>query len=134
MKTMAKKTYFRRSMMVLAGYFLTFSGTFWFVQHAHPTGVELYACAALPFFPLFVVFVLTAAYLKAERDEFSRQLVMRCLLWGAGASLSVNLFVGFLRIFGWAGQAPPFAELYAFCGAVVLTKITYKLANPLPVE
>lgn len=134
MKTPAKRTYFRRSMMVLAGYFLTFTGTFIFVTHAHPVGAELYACAALPFFPLFVVFVLTAAYLKAEPDGFSRDLAMRCLLWGAGASLSVNLFIGFLRIFEWHGQAPPFMELFAFCFAVLVAKITYKIANPLPAE
>lgn len=134
MRTAAKKRYQRRAMIVLGGYFATFTGTFLFVQHAHPTGAELYALAALPFVPLFVVFVLTAVYLREERDEFGRELVMRCLLWGAGASMSVNMFVGFLRILGWAGHAPPFAELYAFCLAVVLAKITHRISNPLPAE
>ena len=134
MKTAAKKTYMRRSLMVLAGYFVAFSGTLWYVQHAHPTGAELYALAALPSVPLFVTFVLTALYLREERDEFCRELMMRCLLWGAGASLSVNVFLGFLRIFGWTGQAPAFAELFAFCAAVIAAKITHKLTNPLPAE
>ena len=75
---------------------------------------ELFACAALPFLPLLTVFILTGAYLKAERDEFKRELVMRCLLWGAGASMSVNLFLGFLRIFGWSGQTPPFWSCLRF--------------------
>ena len=134
MKTAARKAYQKRSMTALAGYFLTFGGTFWYVQHAHPTGAELYAVAALPSVPLVVVFVLTAVYLREERDEFCRELTMRCLLWGAGASISVNVFLGFLHIFGWTGQAPPFAELFAFCGAAVLAKITYRIANPLPAE
>jgi hypothetical protein len=60
--------------------------------------------------------------------------MMRCLLWGAGASMSVNVFAGFLRIFGWNGQAPPFSELFAFCVAAIAAKITYRVANPLPVE
>ena len=134
MKTTAKKTYQRRAMVTLAGYFATFTGRFVFVQHAHPTGAELFAAAALPFVPLGIVFLLTAIYLREERDEFCRELMMRCLLWGAGASLSVNLFFGFLRIFGWSGQPPPFADLYAFCIAVVLAKITYRMSNPLPAE
>jgi hypothetical protein len=118
----------------MASYFVIFSGTDYFVYRTHPVGWELYACAALPFLPLLIVFMLTAAYLKAERDDFKRDLMMRCLLWGAGASMSLNLFAGFLRIFGWHGQLFPFSELFAFCLAVIAAKITYRISNPLPAE
>jgi hypothetical protein len=134
MKSPATRTYQKRSFTVMASYFVIFSGTFYFVYRVHPVGWELYACAALPFLPLLIVFMLTAAYLKAERDDFKRDLMMRCLLWGAGASMSLNLFMGFLRIFGWHGQLPPFGELFAFCLAVIAAKITYRVASPLPVE
>jgi hypothetical protein len=134
MKSPATRAYQKRSFSVLASYFVIFTGTFLFVERVHPTGWELYVCAALPFLPLLTVFIFTAAYLKAERDEFKRELMMRCLLWGAGASLSVNVFAGFLRIFGWQGQTPPFMELFAFCIAAIAAKITYKIANPLPAE
>jgi hypothetical protein len=80
------------------------------------------------------VIVSIGLYLHQERDGYSRDLAMRIMLWGAGAVMAVNFFLNFLRIFNWQGHAPPFAELYAFCGAVVLAKITYKIANPLPAE
>jgi hypothetical protein len=134
MKSPATRAYQKRSFPVLASYFVIFIGTDLFVDRTHPVGWKLYACAALPFLPLLTTFLLTAAYLKAERDDFKRELVMRCLLWGAGASLSVNQFTGFLRIFGWQGRTPPFMELFAFCVAAVAAKITYRIANPLPAE
>jgi hypothetical protein len=134
MKSPETRIYQKRSYSVLASYFVIFSGTDYFVDRVHPVGWELYACAALPFLPLLTVFVFTGAYLKAERDEFKRELMMRCLLWGAGACLSVNVFAGFLRIFGWHGQTPPFMELFAFCIAAIAAKFTYKIANPLPAE
>jgi hypothetical protein len=134
MKSPATRAYQKRSYAVLASYFVIFAGTDLFVDRVHPVGWELYACVAVPFVPLLTVFILTGVYLKAERDEFKRELMMRCLLWGAGACLSVNVFSGFLRIFGWHGQTPPFMELFAFCIAAIAAKFTYRVANPLPGE
>jgi hypothetical protein len=134
MKSPASRAYMKRSYSALACYFVILFATYTIVDRMHPVGWKLYACAALPFLPLLTTFLLTAAYLKAERDDFKRELVMRCLLWGAGASLSVSQFTGFLRIFGWQGRTPPFMELFAFCGAAVAAKITYRIANPLPAE
>jgi hypothetical protein len=134
MKSPATRIYQRRSYLVMASYFVIFSATDYFVVRVHPEGWKLYVCAVLPFLPLLVVFMLTAAYLKAECDDFKRDLMMRCLLWGAGASMSLNLFAGFLRIFGWHGQLFPFSELFAFCLAVLAAKITYRVSNRLPAE
>jgi hypothetical protein len=134
MKSPATRAYQKQSFTVLALYFLVFSGTYYMVGRTHPAGWELFAFAVLPSIPLIKVFLLTATYLKAERDDFRRDLVMRCLLAGAGACLSVNVFAGFLRIFGWHGQTPPFMELFVFCFAVITAKITYRITNPLPVE
>jgi hypothetical protein len=134
MKTPATRAYQKQSLTVLALYFLVFIGTDYMVDRTHPAGWQLFAFAVLPSIPLIRIFLLTAKYLKAERDDFKRDLVMRCLLAGAGACLSVNVFAGFLRIFGWHGQTPPFMELFAFCLAVLAAKLTYRIANPLPVE
>jgi hypothetical protein len=134
MKTPAKKAYQRRTMLALAAYFPTFAGTYLFVTHVRPCGVALVACAVLPFLPLFAVFVMTGQYLAEERDEFGRDLVVRCLLWGAGASLSANVFLGYLRIFGFPWQAPPFVELVAFSVAAVAAGVSYRMANRLPAE
>jgi hypothetical protein len=134
MKSPATRAYQKRSLSVLASYFVIFAATDYTVDRVHPSGWELYGLAMLPFLPMLIVFVLTAAYLRAERDAFKRDLVMRCLLWGTGASLSVNVFGGFLRIFGWHGQLPPFCELFAFCLAAMVAKLSYRVANPMPVE
>ncbi|MGA1981912.1 MAG: hypothetical protein ABSG84_05525 [Acidobacteriaceae bacterium] len=134
MKTPAHRAYQKRSLSVLALYFVVFTGTAYLVDRIHPSGWALFAFALFPSLPLIEVFYLTGKYLKAEQDGYKRDLVMRCLLAGAGACLSVNVFAGFLRIFGWHGQTPPFMELFAFCFAVLAAKLTYKIANPLPAE
>jgi hypothetical protein len=134
MKSPAHRAYQKRSFTVLALYFLVFIGTSYFVDRVHPSGWVLWLCAALPSIPMITIFFFTGRYLKVERDDFKRDLVMRCLLAGAGACLSVNVVAGFLRIFGWHGQTPPFMELFAFCFAVLAAKLTYKIANPLPAE
>ena len=133
-KSPAARAYQKQSFTVLALYFVVFTGTDYLVDRIHPSGWALFAFALFPSLPLIEIFYLTGKYLKAERDDFKRDLVMRCLLAGAGACLSVNAFAGFLRIFGWHGQTPPFMELFAFCFAAIVAKITYKIANPLPAE
>ena len=134
MKSPATRAYQKQSFTVLGLYFVVFTGTAYLVDRIHPSGWSLFAFAVFPSLPLIEIFYLTGKYLKAERDDFKRDLVMRCLLAGAGACLSVNAFAGFLRIFGWHGQTPPFMELFAFCVGAIVAKITYKLANPLPAE
>jgi hypothetical protein len=134
MKSPATRAYQKQSFMVLALYFVVFAGTNYLVDRLHPTGWKLFALAVLPSLPLIEIFYLTGKYLKAEQDGYKRDLMMRCLLAGAGASLAVNVIAGFLRLFGWHGQTPPFMELFAFCFAAIVAKMTYKLANPLPAE
>jgi hypothetical protein len=134
MQSPATREYKKTSMTVLAGYFVIFGGTMFAVDRFHPTGLSLYAFAVLPMIPLVTVFLLTARYLVAEKDDFKRDLFMRCLLSGTAASLTVNLFAGFLRIFGWKGSLMPFTELYVFCLFVILAKLTHRFSNPLPAE
>jgi hypothetical protein len=46
----------------------------------------------------------------------------------------VTMFAGFLRIFGWKGQMPPFSEFWAFFVLMMIAKLTYRMANPLPAD
>jgi hypothetical protein len=134
MKSPATRAYQKQTFTVLALYFVVFCGTKYLVDRLHPAGWQLFAFAVLPSLPLIAMFYLTGKYLKAERDDFKRELIMRCLLAGAGTCLSVNVIAGYLRIFGWHGQTLPFMELIAFCLGALAAKITYKIANPLPAE
>jgi hypothetical protein len=125
----AQKRHLLRTGMVIAAYLVTFWGTIRYVRHHHPQGAELYVCAALPWFVLCGVIVSMALYLREERDEYSRELAMRTLLWGTGAAMAVNLFVMYLRIFGWKGYTPAPLDICVFAGAVLAARIAYSIAD-----
>ncbi len=128
-KNPAQRRYMRRGRIAIAAYFVLFFGAFTFVNQAHPRGVLLYAVAALPALPMLSLLLVVGRYLREERDEFQRDLVIRCLLWGIAAMLVVELFTGFLRIFDWQGTVPPFTSFYAFCISMLVAKFTYRFRN-----
>jgi hypothetical protein len=71
----------------------------------------------------------TAMYLYEERDGYSRELAMRCLLWGAAGAMAANFFVMFLHMFGWGGQSPLYLEVCVFAAASMVARIAYAAAN-----
>ena len=132
--TPASRTLRKQGLAVLALYFAVFFGTNFVVSRTHPAGPLLWFYAALPALPLIRIFVMLGQYLRAERDEYKRDLVIRCLLWGLAGAMSLHLFTGFLRIFAWSGQMPPFAELYVFTAFMLIPKISYRAANRIPAD
>ncbi len=134
MQSPATRKYKKKALLVMGCYFVVFLGTMFLVNRVHPTGWVLYALALLPTAPIVKVFFLTGEYLQTEKDDFKRDLMMRCLLWGTGASLSVTMFVSFLRIFGWKGMLPPFTEFYVFALSMAAAKLSYRVSNPLPAD
>lgn len=134
MITPAKQALKKRAIPVLASYFIIFLCTMLTVDRIHPTGGLLYALAALPSIPFVLIFFLVGQYLMSERDGFTRDLMMRCILWGTAAALTVSMFAGFLQIFGWHGHLPPFAEFWAFAISMMAAKFSYRVSNPLPAD
>ena len=132
MQTIAKRKLKKTVKPVMAAYFVIFISTMFAVDKLHPKGWLLYVLAALPTIPLLTVFFVVGQYLVSEKDEYSRDLMVRCMLWGTAASLSVAMFVGFLQIFGWAGRLPAFTEFYAFAFFMVMAKLSNRVSNPLP--
>ena len=118
-----------RSFTAVGAYQVTFFATFRYVRHHHPQGVALYVCAALPWIMLCGVIVSVGLYFHEERDDYSRDLAMRNMLWGAGAALVVNLFLCFLHMFGWKGQAPGLLEVCVFSGAAAVAGIANTITN-----
>ena len=127
--TAAEKRHFVRAFTALVAYVVTFFSTFRYVRHHHPQGIALYVCAVLPWVMMCGVIVSIGLYFREERDGYSRDLAMRIMLWGAGAMMAVNLFLWFLRMFGWRGQAPGLLELFTFAGATLVARIAYRIAN-----
>ena len=129
----AKRRYLRGGAMVMAGYVLTVFATTYFVRrHSDVHGMERAALALLPSLPIFFFMVVIARYLREEPDEYQRDLIVRCMLWGIAVLLCMTCFASFLRSYGWTGTLPPFAEFCAFWVAVAIAKLFYKLSNRAP--
>ena len=134
MQTVASRKMRKPVIGLLVVYEAVFLATFYAVHTLHPTGAALVALAALPVLPMALVFSLFGRYLRDETDGYKREVAIRCVLWGTAGFLVVHLFVSFLRIFDWKGQAPPFCELWVFLALALVAKFSYRAANRLPVD
>jgi hypothetical protein len=68
-------------------------------------------------------------YFKEEQDEYERNVLIGCMLWGTGALLTVLIFSSFLKIFGWKGEMDSFVEMGVFWAFMVIARITYRVRN-----
>jgi len=122
----------KTGLIVLSSYFVLFPVAAYLADRSHPSGAVLFLLAALPALPILAVIVLMGRYLRDEKDEYKRDLAVRCLLWGTAGALTINLFSSYLRIFGWKGQLFPFTELFVFTGLMIVAKLSYRAANRVP--
>ncbi|AEU35420.1 hypothetical protein AciX8_1074 [Granulicella mallensis MP5ACTX8] len=130
----AARKYRKTSFMVLAGYLVLFPAASYVADRIHPTGAVLWMLAVLPVLPILGVMSLMGQYLRNEKDEYKRDLAVRCLLWGTAGMVIVNLFSTYLRIFGWNGQLFPFSEFFVFLGFMLVAKISYRMSNRVPAD
>jgi len=130
----AAKRYKKTSLIVMASYFVLFPVADYVAIKMHPAGVVLVLIAMMPLLPIVVVLVLLARYLREEKDGYKRDLAVRCLLWGTAGLVIVNLFAGFLKIFGWKGQMFPFTEFFVFAVMMIIAKLSYRAANRVPTD
>jgi hypothetical protein len=128
----AKKKLIVRGAIALGAYEVVWADPMVWVDKAHLAGATLLWVAALPALTVAAFILVLARYLKEEVDEFHRELVVRCLLWGCAAVMLVMAFHGFLQLFGWSGRWPVFIDLAAFLAAMLVAKLTYKMANRVP--
>ena len=130
----AKKGLIRRGAVVLVAYEVLFGVSMYVVDRMKPTGTMLWAMAGLPTIAVLALIAVLARYLKEEVDEFHRQLVVRCLLWGTAAVMTSVTFHCFLQLFGWKGSWWPAVEVAVFVVAMLGAKLTYKVANRVPAD
>ena len=126
---LAMQQYRQAGIKVALGLAFTCAGMSLYLWHHNPTGMMLYALALLPSLLIFSMMVAMARYLKQEKDEFQRDQMVRCILWGTGAVLAASTYLGFLQELGWTGHRPFLLELSAFCWAVVIARWSYRRAN-----
>jgi hypothetical protein len=134
MESLVSRRFRKSGLMLTASYFMVFFGSFYLDTRMHPVGGELWALASLPVLPIVGVIVLFGRYLRDERDEYKRELTMRFLLWGTAGCLAVNMFAGFLSIYGWKGRFPPFSGFWAFFVFMLAAKLTYRVKNRVPAD
>jgi hypothetical protein len=130
----AKKRLVRRVAVALVTYELVWCGAYFWVDRAKPAGTMLFVMALLPTLPVVGMIVALGRYLGEEADEFHRQLVVRCLLWGTAAVMTSVCFHLFLQLFGWKGNWPAVVELGVFAVAMLVAKLTYRVANRVPAD
>jgi hypothetical protein len=132
MMTVAAKQFKRDGFKLMAVYFVIYFGCF--AAHLWWLTAErwMWLLAVLPVLPIVGVIAVMGKYLRLETDEFKREVLVRCLLWGCAGAVSVSLMGGFLWIFGWKGHMPPFLGFWVFFAFTMAAKLTYRVKNRVP--
>jgi hypothetical protein len=110
----AVRRYTQGILLTMSGYVLAVLGTTFYVHAHHPTGIMLYALSAIPSFCIFAMLGVVVIYLRDEKDEFQRVLVVRALLTAAFAILALSAYMDFLRSYGNLPALPPFTDFVLF--------------------
>jgi hypothetical protein len=134
MQSPASRRLRKEGLMFVGAYFVVFLGSFYLDMRLHATGVVLWALAVLPVLPIIGVIVLFGRYLRDERDEFKRDVVVRCLLWGMSGCLAVDMLSNYARIYGWQSDFPPFTSFWVFFLFMMAAKLSYRAKNRVPEE
>jgi hypothetical protein len=118
-QTTAGRRYLRRFFPTIFAYVAVLLACVWTIKHHHPTGAALVVLSVLPALPILAVIVVLGAYLVEETDEFLRQRIATCMLFGTGVLLAAVTVYGFL-VNGRAIAVDPSFGLWAFplwCGS-----------------
>ena len=126
MQTVAAKRFKRDGFRLVAVYFVIYFASFGVSIWRHPAGAVLWVLGVLPVLPMVGVIAVIARYLRDETDEYKRDVTIRCLLWGCAGAVSASLLEGFVRIFGWKGQMPPFLGFWVFFVLMMAAKLSYR--------
>jgi len=100
--------------LTMSGYLLAVLGTATFVKHHHPHGITVYLLSALPALCIFAMLGVVVIYLRDEKDEYVRMLMVRSLLAATFVGLAIGAYNDFLRSFGDLSALPPFTQWVAF--------------------
>lgn len=109
--TPAMKRYNRRMLWAFAGYVVALFGANSIDNHYHLQGGVLIALSVVPALPIIAVVAIIGRYLVEERDEYLRQRLVTCMLFGTGVLLAVGTVYNFLS---GSGAIDPMPRLWIF--------------------
>ena len=107
----AAKRYTARLIPTMIGYVAAIFAAVFLFKHHSPHGPAAYALAILPALAIIAMIIIVGLYLKEEKDEFQRTVLIQSMLWAIGATLSITTVWGFLDLFK---LIPPFQAYLAF--------------------
>jgi hypothetical protein len=100
-------------MPTMIAYVAVLFACVWAIREWQPQGVQLILLSILPALPIIAAIAVMGLYLVEETDEFLRQRIASCMLFGTGVLLAVATVYGFL-VNGGAIAADPDLILMAF--------------------
>jgi len=107
----AVRRYNRRIFLASAVYLVTLLGTVLSIKHLHPGHAIAVVLAIIPALPIAAIVAIVGLYLKEEKDEFQRELLIQALLWATAFTLVTTSTWGLLEMYS---GAPPLPAFYVF--------------------
>jgi hypothetical protein len=131
--TAAGRRYQRRFFPTMFAYVAVLFACIWAIRHWQPSGATLVLLSVLPAVPILAVIVVMGLYLVEETDEFLRQRIAACMLFGTGVLLALVTVYAFL-VNGGAVRVDSELLIWAFpvwCGAWGLAQCALALRDRL---
>lgn len=124
-KSQAGRRYRRRFAIAMGLYVVLIMGvSFLFGGPYEPKGPLAWLVALLPGLAIVGVIVAMGLYLKEEKDEFERAVLVESMLWGIGAVTALCSIWGLLEIYVGAPHLWIFMVGPIFC-------VAFGVAQPL---
>lgn len=96
MATPAGRRYLQRFLPTMFLYVGVLFACVWTIRMWEPKGALLVILSVLPALPIIGAIVVMGLYLIEETDEFLRQRIASCMLFGTGVLLAASTVYGFL--------------------------------------
>jgi hypothetical protein len=107
----AVRRYNRRIFIATAAYLVTLLSTALIIKHLHPAHAVAVVLAIIPAIPIAATIAIVGLYLKEEKDEFQRELLIQALLWATAFTLTTTSTWGLLEIYA---EVAPLTSFYVF--------------------
>ena len=119
-KNPAVRRFVRRCLTGAAAYVLCVLVACMGYLHLPPTLPLAVLLAILPGVPIAALVAVCALYLKEEKDDFVRSVMVQTMLWSFGGTLVITSVWGFLEKFTHTPHLDPIMIYPMTCGLYVL--------------
>jgi len=119
----AGRRYLKRFIPTMVAYAVIIFGVSFAFRDETLAGPLAWVLAVAPALPVLAVIAIMGLYIREEKDEFQRNVLIESMLWGMGLTLSATTVAGFLEMYV---HTPPLQSFWAFplfCGAMGLSQV-----------